>query len=639
MTNLQIERLRLLPQRSEETWQAALFRMPTWAKDDDGQPVRPWAALCISTHTGRVASVEPRLPAERSPRLVLDALVGLATGKHGHYRPGRLEVRPRETAGELAPLLGAVGIDVVERPELRELDTAVQDLARHLRRGVRDPAALHVAGVTLEHLRAFAEAAEEFYCAARWRHLSGEDLVEVIAPRSDKGLGLATVLGAEGLVTGVGFFESRQQYERLFEADEPRTAIGQRSVWSFTYEHLWDLPIGDADAWEDQGLPVANEHAYPLLACFGPGPQLRRPTPQQWSFVEGLVRALARTSESEMDTGRWSKRVDTSDGPQEYVLALPALLEPVETRQSGHRRGVPDRRAMESVLLDMERATEGREFASLEAYQRFLQENFAGQPVPHLAGRTAMERAQDLAYAAVEAGGRRQLQLLRKALEISPDCADAYVLLAERERAPEKARELYAQGTAAGERALGPQRFAEEAGHFWGVLDTRPYMRARFGLGRCYEEEGQLEEAIGHYQELLRLNPHDNQGVRDRLAVCLLRARKFERLADLLARYDEDRAYWRCIAALAAYAQFGDSAQSRERLAAAHQANRHVRKYLLGNVALPEDPPEAYRLGDDNEAAIVASELIDVWDATPGALEWLDENTKSRPAGKRRRRK
>ena len=37
-------------------------------------------------------------------------------------------------------------------------------------------------------------------------------------------------------------------------------------------------------------------------------------------------------------------------------------------------------------------------------------------------------------------------------------------------------------GLDAGELALGPEGFEEYDGHFWGFLETRPYMRARHGL-------------------------------------------------------------------------------------------------------------------------------------------------------------
>src|SRR5215217_8161002 len=93
-------------------------------------------------------------------------------------------------------------------------------------------------------------------------------------------------------------------------------------------------------------------------------------------------------------------------------------------------------------------------------------------------------------------------------LKVSPDCADAYVLLAEEDAGSlEEARELYQKGVEAGERALGRETFEEEAGHFWGILETRPYMRARQGLAVCLRELGEREEAIEDYREMLYLNP------------------------------------------------------------------------------------------------------------------------------------
>ena len=57
---------------------------------------------------------------------------------------------------------------------------------------------------------------------------------------------------------------------------------------------------------------------------------------------------------------------------------------------------------------------------------------------------TPLDRAQEVMYRAFEASGAEQVRLARKALEISPDCADAYVLLAEhaedRGRGPETLR-------------------------------------------------------------------------------------------------------------------------------------------------------------------------------------------------------
>jgi len=94
-------------------------------------------------------------------------------------------------------------------------------------------------------------------------------------------------------------------------------------------------------------------------------------------------------------------------------------------------------------------------------------------------GRDLLGEAQDLVYQAWEILNlKRRLTLARKALAISPDCADAYVLLAAAANSPAETLELYRKGLAAGERAIGKRAFEDDVGLFWGILETRPYMHA-----------------------------------------------------------------------------------------------------------------------------------------------------------------
>ena len=127
----------------------------------------------------------------------------------------------------------------------------------------------------------------------------------------------------------------------------------------------------------------------------------------------------------------------------------------------------------------------------------------------------AIDRAQDLVYEAWEApSAKKRRELAEQALRISPDCADAYNILADLTTSPAEARALYDKAVAAGARALGEEFFEENVGHFWGLLETRPYMRARAGLAELLWDAGEREAAVDHYRELLRLNPGDNQGIR-----------------------------------------------------------------------------------------------------------------------------
>src|SRR6516162_8710834 len=127
--------------------------------------------------------------------------------------------------------------------------------------------------------------------------------------------------------------------------------------------------------------------------------------------------------------------------------------------------------------------------------------------------RDAIERAQDLVYDAWErATARSRIALARKALAITPLCPDAYSVLAEEARSVEDARDLYARGVEAGELALGRKGFKEYAGHFWGFLETRPYMRARAGLAGALLKLGEDDAAISHYRNMLQLNPGTIKG-------------------------------------------------------------------------------------------------------------------------------
>jgi tetratricopeptide (TPR) repeat protein len=255
----------------------------------------------------------------------------------------------------------------------------------------------------------------------------------------------------------------------------------------------------------------------------------------------------------------------------------------------------------------------------------------------------ALSRAQDLIYDAFDAPTtQRRIALAQKALEISPLCADAYVLIAEH-AAPDfdERLGLYRRAVDAGERALGRAAFEEDVGHFWGLLETRPYMRARLGLAQMLWASGRREEAVAHYRDLLRLNPNDNQGVRYLLAACYLELGDDDDLAALLRAYEEDgSAPWAYAAALPAFRRDGDGDRSRKLLAEALDSNQHVPGYLLGERRMPKTLPGLMTMGGEDEAVGYVADYHLAWARTPGALDWLvsgrERHGSSRPSRRRR---
>jgi tetratricopeptide (TPR) repeat protein len=266
--------------------------------------------------------------------------------------------------------------------------------------------------------------------------------------------------------------------------------------------------------------------------------------------------------------------------------------------KAGAPAALPDRRAMESFL------------AAIAGHR----------------GDEATAKAQDVMYEAWErTTSRSRTALARKALGISPLCADAYVLLAEEARSIEEARDLYAKGVEAGELALGPRGFKEYAGHFWGFLETRPYMRARAGLASTLLQLGDIDGALVHYRDMLRLNPNDNQGIRYVLAGCLLRQDNYSALKELLAAHEDSSAFWLYTQALVAVRESGgsDDEQTAALVRDAWSANEHVPAILAGTKPAVSSNDGYITMGGPDEATYYVTECGAAWHRTPGAVAWL----------------
>jgi hypothetical protein len=241
----------------------------------------------------------------------------------------------------------------------------------------------------------------------------------------------------------------------------------------------------------------------------------------------------------------------------------------------------------------------------------------------------ALAKAQDLMWTAFDTDSKtKRIELSQKALEICVDCADAYVILSADLSFPDRQTKIrfLEEGVKAGHRALGPRYFKEEVGSFWGILETRPYMRALCALAGELEADGQSDAARAHYYELLRLNPHDNQGVRYSLIPLLVSLKRLKEAGPLLKQYTGDDGVWVVYSrALMHFKQRGgDTKVARAALAEAVASNRHVIDYLLDpnfNAKLPT--PGYYSPGGKDEAYCYAQDWRQDWHKTRGAIAWL----------------
>lgn len=286
-------------------------------------------------------------------------------------------------------------------------------------------------------------------------------------------------------------------------------------------------------------------------------------------------------------------------------------------------------REREQMMRAIQHILEEKNFASADEANAFLA-TLAGKKVTDIiemaAAPAAREQAQELAWRAMEAEcGSEARVLVEKALALDPDCVDALVVLAELNGTSEK--EMLAgleRAVAVGERGLGAEFFRENKGYFWGILETRPYMRARLQLAELRRIIGHYAEAIAHYEALLELNLNDNQGVRHLLLGCYLAGdNKFNAAEQLLQQYNQDYgavfAWGRVLQRFLA----GDLMGAARALKTSRRANPYVELYLSCRKRLPEDMPEAYSCGSEEEAVYCCEILMPAWAKHQDAMFWL----------------
>ena len=291
-----------------------------------------------------------------------------------------------------------------------------------------------------------------------------------------------------------------------------------------------------------------------------------------------------------------------------------------------------DPRAAERAIHDLTKLLEQEGFESIEEANDFLAQIVRDGVTPAFQPETPLEQAQEVMYQAWgETNPRKRVRLAKKALKISPDCADAYVLLAEdTAKSAAQARDIYQQGVEAGERALGPDSFKEHKGDFWGMIESRPYMRALFGLAECEWQLGERQHAVELYRRALELNPGDNQGVRYQLLAALIALKDTNGARILLRRYQDDyAASWAYGRALVTFLEKGNTRHSRELLQEAVNRNVYFASYLVGAMPLPEELPQFVEPGTESEGVSCFIEQGAVWMEHPEVIPWIAQTIAS----------
>lgn len=296
----------------------------------------------------------------------------------------------------------------------------------------------------------------------------------------------------------------------------------------------------------------------------------------------------------------------------------------LESRSGPFRMTGPGRTRTRSEreLARQHRLVAGRHFATPEERSDFLAARVETPAPPE----TELEKAQEFIYDAWEAGLEKRAELARKALEIHPGCADAYLLLAEAAPAGEERLELCRMALKAGRDQLAEEP-AQATEDQWSRLEARPYLRARAGMARALWEVGRSREAVNEYAVLMDLNPGDNLGLRYLMLPLLIESKRMSEALSLARRWGgEPSGEWTYNLALLLFAHEGSTPRALDMLRTALRANPAIPAYLMGLRPLPVQAPDTVSFGGEDEAVDYCHRARGAWGSVPGALDWLGQH-------------
>jgi tetratricopeptide (TPR) repeat protein len=621
-----------IPQ-SEDSWVFALRKLHIWIANESEEPVRALVMLLVNRRENLVQAA--KIVSKASPRDIQKFLIKTMTHpdkKMGRQpgRPARIIFEDQELFKTLTPVLQEIHIRTIYYPKSEAVDELVRSLDAHMNDDQPEiPGLFSGKGVTRTAAAALFEAAAEFYRQAPWVQLGNDDFLAVhITPRNE--LWYVCVLGRAGVEYGLSLFKRWEDVELFYRAhDHPMEIIPEGGLHSLLFNSIDMISFDDLDDIERYGWEVAGPQAYPFPSIFLTNEGVARPDLAELLCYEALLRAIPELVKNHLQKNRQNEiepletrvTVLTSGGSRTVEFKYPAGKLPLEE--------MPALEGNEWDILDPDETNNPFDFRMMEGE---IASKFGGLENSRLDPQ--VQKAQQTMYRAWdEKNAARRLRLAHQALKESENCADAYVLLAEEEADTlEQAFKYYQEGVAAGERALGKKFFKENAGVFWGLLETRPYMRALAGKANCLWRLERQDEAIKAYQELLRLNPQDNQGIRYVLVDLFLGLKREDEVEKLLASYNDDwSTVWLYTRALLTYRSAGASTKANRKLKDALKENPHVPDYLTGKKRIPNRLPEMLEWGGESEAVDYAANHLNYWRSTPGAIQWLKEQQAAAP--------
>jgi tetratricopeptide (TPR) repeat protein len=216
-------------------------------------------------------------------------------------------------------------------------------------------------------------------------------------------------------------------------------------------------------------------------------------------------------------------------------------------------------------------------------------------------------------------------------LESCPDFLDAYhhraLILSSDSETSEIAFHLWYEAVELGKSCF-PKKFDIEKDLLeWGWLENRPFLRNYEGLALAYSERGDVEKGLEIFNQLLSLNPNDNQGIRALAIDANFTLHRPQSVLEISKKYPHDMLSDTLYGKVLALLQLGKNDKATTALQSAYERLPLVAEELIrSRHRRPKSVANGYiTVGGKDQAYEYWKSTQDFWKTTPGAIEFVKE--------------
>lgn len=244
---------------------------------------------------------------------------------------------------------------------------------------------------------------------------------------------------------------------------------------------------------------------------------------------------------------------------------------------------------------------------------------------------TPLDEANELLEQARLAKNRKEaIKLAKKASEICPYCLDAILFQAELEKNALIRDELLKKGLESEKKRLTKEGFfdKENIGYFYGIFETRPYIRGLYTKVDFLIWDGKITLAKDLCLEILKLNKNDNLGARYMLMAIYAYFEEEKEMLKLYKKYPEENLSM-LFPLFALYYKKENYIKAKEYLIKINKCNSNFIKYFKGTIKKDKDAiPGYYSMGSSSEIYMYFSSYYFIFGTMSSLKDFILEHSK-----------